>query len=276
MIYVLGDSSSSGTELADHLISNWPGHKSTKTDHVAYRKWVNDPARQKEIDKIENRAGYEIFDQIQTTQSWPGQLAEITGIEVINQAIAQSGPSYWPYRLTQDLKKYSPDTVILQFTSLDREVLFTTDSTNTVQPTFVTAGSLPASGPETDYFVNLKLIEDSVANFYKFLVTVAISQDICRSHGVNNIHVVSTFDFANTALYSVGGHAKLMQCPDIVNAWNATGIDWLNIDSIQSCSSHPILPPLYMVGEMPNGHHNAATYRRFAEMIASKYILNTV
>ena len=275
MIYVLGDSSSAGTELADHLISNWPGHKSTKTDHVSYQKWVNDPARQKEIDEIENRAGSEIFDKIQQTLSWPGQLAKITGIDVINQAIAKSGPSYWLYRLTQDLKKYSPNTVILQFTSLDREVLFTSDTTDKIQPTFVTAGSLPATGPETDYFVNLKLIEDSVANFYKFLVTVAISQDICRGHGVNNIHVVSTFNFVNTALYSAGGYAKLMQYPDIVNAWNATGIDWLNLDSIQSCSNHPILPPLAMVGEMPNGHHNAATHRRFAEMIANKYILNT-
>lgn len=275
MIYVLGDSSSAGAELPDHLIPSWPGHKSTKTDHAAYQKWINDPIRQKEIDEIENRAGSKIFDKIQQTLSWPGQLAEITGIDVINQAIAKSGPSYWPYRLTQDLKKYSPDTVILQFTSLDREVLFTAKSTNTVQPKFVTAGSLPASGPETDYFVNLKLIEDSVANFYKFLVTVAISQDICRSHGVNNIHVVSTFDFANTTLYSAGEYAKLMQNPDIVNAWNATGIDWLTIESIQSCSSHPILPPLYMIGEMPNGHHNAATHRRFAELIANKYILNT-
>ena len=275
MIYVLGDSASAGTELADHLIPSWPGHKSTSTDHAAYQKWATDPTTRKEINEIQNRVGLEIFDQIQTTQSWPGQLAKITNIEVINQAITRSGPSYWPYRLTQDLKKYSPDIVILQFTSSDREVLFTANSTNNVQPTFVTAGSLPASGPETDYFVNLKLIEDSVANFYKFLVTVAISQDICRSHGVNNIHVVSTFDFVNTALYSAGGHAKLMQYPDIVNAWNATGIDWLNLDNIQSCSSRPILSPRSMAGEMPNGHHNAATHRRFAEMIANKYILNT-
>lgn len=276
MIYVLGDSSSSGTELADHLIPSWPGHKSTRVDHVAYKKWITDPATQQEIDDLEDRVGFELFVQIEKTQSWPGQLAEITGIEVINQAIARSGPSYWPYRLTQDLKKYSPDVVILQFTSLDREVVFTANSTNTVQPTFVTAGSLPASGPETDYFVNLKLIEDSVANFYKFLVTVAISQAICRSHGIKNIHVVSAFDFANTTLLAAGGYDKLMQYSDIVEAWHATGIDWMSLDSIQSCSSRPILPPLYMVGEMPNGHHNAATYRRFAEMIANKYILNTI
>lgn len=275
MIYVLGDSSSAGTELADHLIPSWPGHKSTKTDHAAYQKWMNDPATQKEIDEIEDRVGLEIFDNIQQSLAWPGQLAEITGIEVINQAVAKSGPSYWPFRLTQDLTKYSPDTVILQFTSVDREVVFATDSTDKIYPTFISAGNLPTSGPETDYFVNLKLIEDSVANFYKFLVTVSICQDICRSHGVNNIHVVSTFDFVNTTLYALGGYPRLMQCPDIVTAWQATGIDWLTIESIQSCSSHPILPPLYMIGEMPNGHHNAATYRRFAELIANKYILNT-
>jgi hypothetical protein len=275
MIYVLGDSFSSGTELADHLIPSWPGHKSTRVDHVAYQKWITDPATQQEIDDIEDRAGLEMFDKIQKTLSWPGQLSEITGIKVINQSFASSGPSYWPYRLAQDLQYYSPHTVILQFTSIDREVLFTSSPPNQIHPKFVTASLVPKSGPETDYFVNLKLIEDSAANFYKFLVTVAISQAICRSHGIKNIHVVSTFNFANTTLLSAGGHDKLMQCLDIVKAWNATGIDWLMLDSIQSCSSHPILPPLYMVGEMPNGHHNAATYRRFAEIIADKYIVNT-
>jgi hypothetical protein len=276
MIYVLGDSSSTGTELADHLISSWPGHKSTRVDHESYKKWITNPARQQEIDEIEKRAGSAIFDEIEKTQSWPSQLSKITGIKVINQAIASSGPSYWPYRLTQDLREYSPDTVILQFTSLDREVLFASNLPDNIHPKFVTAGNLPKSGPEIDYFVNMKLIEDSAANFYKFLVTVTISQAICRSHGIKNIHVVSTFNFANTTLLSAGGYDKLMQCSDIAKAWHATGIDWVLLDSIQSCSSHPILPPLYMVGEMPNGHHNAATHRRFAEMIANKYILNTI
>ena len=63
MIYVLGDSSSSGTELADHLISNWPGHKSTKSDHATYQKWVNDPARQKEIDEL-------LFCNIKAFKKW--------------------------------------------------------------------------------------------------------------------------------------------------------------------------------------------------------------
>lgn len=271
MIYVLGDSFSSGAELADHLISSWPGHKSTETDHMAYQKWFDDPARQKEIDEIENRAGLEIFDQIQATQSWPGQLAEITGRKVINQSVAGSGPSYWPYKLSQDLKEYSPDTVILQFTSIDREILFVRENISGVRAKFITAGSIPMAGLETDYFISLKMLEDFVANFYRFLVTVSISQAICRGHGVKNIHVVSTFNFVDAILPPIGEYAKLMQLPDIAKAWTNTGVDWLNLDTIQSCSSRSHC----WLAEMPNGHYNAATYRRFAEMMANKYILNT-
>ena len=272
MIYVLGDSFSTGAELSDHLIPSWPGHNSTETDHVAYQKWFDDPATQKEIDDIEDRDGFEILFNTQQSLSWSGQLAEVTGRKVINQSAAGSGPSYWPYKLSQDLKEYSPDTVILQFTSIDREILFVRENINAVRAKFITAGSLPMAGLETDYFISLKMLEDFVSNFYRFLLTVSISQAICRGHGVKNIHVVSTFNFVDAILPPIGEYTKLMQSPDIVKAWNNTGVDWLNIDTIQSCSSQSHC----WLSEMPNGHYNAATYRRFAEMIASKYILNTV
>jgi hypothetical protein len=271
MIYVLGDSFSTGAELSDHLIPSWPGHKSTETDHVAYQKWYNDPATQKEIDDIENRAGLEIFFNNQQALSWPGQLAKITGIEVINQSVSGSGPSYWPYKLAQDLNEYSPDTVILQFTSFDREVLFVRENISAVRAKFVSAGTLPMAGLETDYFISLKMLEDFVANFYRFLLTVSISQAICRGHGVKNIHVVSTFNFVDAVLPPIGEYTTLMQYPDIAKAWNNTGVDWLNIDTIQSSSSRDHC----WLAEMPNGHYNADTYRRFAEMIADKYIVNT-
>jgi hypothetical protein len=157
--------------------------------------------------------------------------------------------------------------VILQFSSIDREILFNEAGIQGIIPRFITAGLL--SGPETDYFVNLKLLEGWESNFYRFLVTVMISQAICRSHRVKNIHVFSTNNFVRSVLDPAGGIELLDQFPDIRGAWEDTSIDWLRIDNIETYA-------INTMGELPGGHYNTDTNRRFAEMVANKYILNTV
>ena len=269
MIYVLGDSFGSGTELADHLYPSWPGHKDTVPNHARYRAWGKRSTAEKESQELYNTLGANVFPDLESKLSWPGQLAEITQQTVINRSAPRSGPSYWPYKLARDLVEIKPDTVILQFSSIDREVVFNNEYEDKILPKFINAGSVPRSGPETDYFVNLKLVEDSQSNFYRFLVTVMISQAICRSHGVKNIHVFSTNDFVRSVLDPSGGIKLLDQFPDIRGAWEDTGIDWLQIDNIETYTSD-------LRGELPGGHYNAETNRRFAEMIANKYILNTV
>jgi len=183
--------------------------------------------------------------------------------------VARSGPSYWPYKLAQDLIKVKPDTVMLQFSSIDREILFNNEYLDKILPKFINAGTVPQFGPETDYFVNLKLLEGWESNFYRFLVTVMITQAICRGHGVKNIHVFSAHNFVSSVLDPAGGIKLLNQFPDIRGPWEDTGIDWLHIDNIETYASDAR-------GELPGGHYNAETNRRFAEMVANKYILNTV
>lgn len=268
MIYVLGDSFSSGSELADHLYPSWPGHKNPRTDHNAYNKWCGSDIAIKESQELHRTLGDKVLQDLEAKLCWPGQLAEITQQTVINQSAAKSGPSYWPYKLAQDLVKIKPDTVMLQFSSIDREILFDNPYLDKILPRFVNAGTVPQSGPETDYFVNLKLLEGWESNFYRFLVTVMISQAICRSHGVKNIHVFSTHNFVSSVLDPPGGIELLNQFPDIRGAWEDTGIDWLRIDNIETCANNAR-------GELPGGHYNAETNRRFAEMVANKYILNT-
>ena len=95
-----------------------------------------------------------------------------------------------------------------------------------------------------------------------------ISQAICRSHGVKNIHVFSTHNFVSSVLDPAGGIKLLNQFPDIRSAWEDTGIDWLHINNIVTYAS-------VARGELLGGHYNAETNRRFAEMVANKYILNT-
>ena len=269
MIYVLGDSFSSGSELADHLYPSWPGHKNSKPDHNAYNKWCHSNIAVRESQELYNTLGADVFPDLEAKLSWPGQLAEITQQPVINQSVARSGPSYWPYKLARDLLEIKPDTVMLQFTSIDREVVFNNEYEDKILPKFVNAGLLSSSGPETDYFVNLKLLEGWESNFYRFLVTAMISQAICRSHGVKNIHVFSTNNFVRSVLDPSGGIELLDQFPDIRGAWEDTGIDWLQIDNIETYAGDA-------KGELPGGHYNADTNRRFAEMVANKYILNTV
>jgi len=233
MIYVLGDSFSSGSELADYLYPSWPGHTERTSNLVKYHNWCGSDIAIKESQELHRTLGDKVLHDLEAKLCWPGQLAEITQQTVINQSAAKSGPSYWPYKLAQDLIKIKPDTVILQFSSIDREVLFNNQYQDKILPRFVNAGTVPRLGPETDYFVNLKLLEGWESNFYRFLVTVMISQAICRSHG-----------------------------------WEDTGIDWLHINNIVTYASSAR-------GELPGGHYNAETNRRFAEMVASKYILNT-
>lgn len=268
MIYVLGDSFSSGAELADHLYPSWPGHTNTNTDHNAYNQWWSSGIAKKESQTLYNTLGDDVFPDLEAKLCWPGQLAEITQQTVINQSVARSGPSYWPYKLARDLVEIKPDTVILQFSSIDREVVFNNEYEDKILPKFVNAGPLSGSGPESDYFVNLKLLEGWESNFYRFLVTVMISQAICRGHGVKNIHVFSTHNFVSSVLDPAGGIELLNQFPDIRGAWEDTGIDWLRIDNIETCASNAR-------GELPGGHYNAETNRRFAEMVVNKYILNT-
>lgn len=76
----------------------------------------------------------------------------------------------------------------------------------------------------------------------------------------------STHNFVSTVLDPAGGIKLLNQFPDIRGAWEDTGIDWLQIDNIET----------YARGELPGGHYNADTNRSFAEMVSNKYILNTV
>jgi hypothetical protein len=266
MIYVLGDSFSSGSELADHLYPSWPGHKDPSTNHARYQAWCRRPDAIKESQYLDATHSDDVIFNLEKQLSWPGQLAEITRHPVINQSIAKSGPSYWPYKLARDLVEIKPDTVILQFSSIDREILFNEAGIQGIIPRFITAGLL--SGPETDYFVNLKLLEGWESNFYRFLITVMISQAICRSHGVKNIHVFSTNNFVRSVLDPAGGIELLDQFPDISGAWEDTSIDWLQIDNIETYANN-------VRGELPGGHYNAETNRRFAEMVANKYILNT-
>lgn len=268
MIYVLGDSFSSGSELADHLYPSWPGHKNPRTDHNAYNKWCGSDIAIKESQELYRTLGDKVLQDLEAKLCWPGQLAEITQQTVINQSVAKSGPSYWPYKLARDLVKIKPDTVMLQFSSIDREILFDNPYLDKILPRFVNAGTVPQRGPETDYFVNLKLLEGWESNFYRFLVTVMISQAICRSHGVKNIHVFSTHNFVSSVLDPADGIELLNQFPDIRGAWEDTDIDWLRIDNIETCANNAR-------GELPGGHYNAETSRRFAEMVANKYILNT-
>ena len=268
MIYVLGDSFSSGSELADHLYPSWPGHTEHTSNLVRYHSWCGSDIAIKESQDLERTLGDKVLHDLEAKLCWPGQLAEITQQTVINQSAAKSGPSYWPYKLARDLIKIKPDTVILQFSSIDREVLFNNQYQDKILPRFVNAGTVPQSGPETDYFVNLKLLEGWESNFYRFLVTVMISQAICRSHGVKNIHVFSTHNFVSSVLDPAGGIKLLNQFPDIRRAWEDTGIDWLHINNIVTYAS-------VARGELLGGHYNAETNRRFAEMVANKYILNT-
>jgi len=267
MIYVLGDSFSSGAELADHLYPSWPGH-TERLSLIKYHSWCGSDIAIKESQELYRTLGDNVLFDLEAKLCWPGQLAEITQQTVINQSVAKSGPSYWPYKLARDLVKIKPDTVMLQFSSIVREILFDNPYLDKILPRFVNAGTVPQRGPETDYFVNLKLLEGWESNFYRFLVTVMIAQAICRSHGVNNIHVFSTNNFVSSVLDPAGGIELLNQFPDIRGPWEDTGIDWLNIDNIDTYASDAR-------GELPGGHYNAETNRRFAEMVANKYILNT-
>lgn len=273
MIYVLGDSFSSGAELADYLMPSWPGHLDPKLNHAVYNAWCGSPIALKEGDDVENKHGPTIFNDEMHRLSWAGQLQEITQHTVFNGSTPKTGPSFWPYKLTQDLSQLAstnqtPSLVILQFTSIDREVVFETQSNN-IHPRFINAGSLSNRGPDTDYFVNLKLLENPVANFYRFLATVQIAQAICRGYGVANVLLASTHDIVRSIMTPAGGVELLMSHPAIETAMSATGIDWFNLTCLESCAE-------YTQGELPGGHYNADTNRRFAEMIANKYLVNTL
>lgn len=273
MIFVLGDSFGSGSELADHLLPSWPGHKDPSPNLKRYQDW-QDERGNLEGQEIMAKIGKNIFQEIMAKNSWPGQLQDIANIEVINKSRAKTGPSYWPFALSSELRELkkinkTPSTVILQFSSIDREMLYTTEDRR-ILPQFINAGMLTNSGPETDYFVSMKLLENSVANFYRFLCTVLISQDICRANGVTDIHVVSTHDVTRTLVNPIGGWTVLENYPDITYAMQNTGIDWHNIDCIEQYSTN-------RRGELPGGHFDADTSGRFSRMLAKKYFnVNTV
>lgn len=156
IIYVNGDSFTSGSELADHLIPGWPGFskdiqnkKSSKLIEKFIKKkdnvvnlYVRESDIQNNVQPLkffpEQVAGTKLFREIQETaerkSAWPNLLTYLnSSIEVINNSRGGAGITGICQRSVADLynlKKQGkiPDIVFIQLTSTARQEIYSINS----------------------------------------------------------------------------------------------------------------------------------------------------
>lgn len=121
MIYIIGDSFTSGEEIADHLLPFWEGYR-TQSDtcekNIEYFDKLNkEVIKNPELEKIEM--------DFKKENRWPTVLGKLLNKEIINKGHTGKSISNMATVMAQDMcellqKNQKPELIIVQLTSLHR------------------------------------------------------------------------------------------------------------------------------------------------------------
>ena len=224
LLYFNGDSFTAGTELADDMLPGYPGLLTWPTgsaQHEKHKAWLQNahatcPVKRDKMKEIES---------LEFKRAFPNKIAELTGINIINKAMAGTSMDHIIRNSMVDLynlKKENPNENIVALVGttypIRREVANDTpdriDRHLRSQDWICVSGIYSIAG-ESEYIRNMRkyqIMYDTqyhhLVNYYKNIVLL---QDFCRLNEIT-LRWVATFDNVLTDYWPMIGYESR---PDI-------------------------------------------------------------
>jgi len=189
-LYVIGDSFSVGTELADYLYSMWPYHKNPVYDAKEYTNW-------QEVKKNNNyfNIGEQEFEE-QLKLAYPARVGELLGYKVINASRGNTGVEYFKFKVLTDMLDYKKanktiDYAIIQFTDIHRHTFLKYQNDRIVCDNY-SPHSAKIDPFISEFYKTKFALEDEHGSFFKFIMDLYFIKSLLIQMGAKKVLLVKS------------------------------------------------------------------------------------
>jgi hypothetical protein len=247
-LYVIGDSFSVGTELADHLYSSWPYHKNPVHDVDEYIRW----------EEIKKNLNHFNCGMEELKRAYPARVGELLGYEVINASRGNTGLEYFKFKVITDMlvyKKIGKTIVcaVIQFTNIHRHTFLK------YQGGKIACDNYSLHSTKTDPFIaefykTKFVLEDEHGSFFKFMMDLYFIKSLLIQMGAKKVLLV-----------------KATNGDILPDSLSNLSIETLNLmDELNFDINTLINLEHFKVDKLLGGHFCEKTHQKFAEYLSKE------